>query len=77
MKRSALIGECVSVFQWMLEAQNQRIDELVERIKQQQDKLDKQNIRLRTLQSQVSKRPQTLTPINNADLNHITDLFLL
>lgn len=37
----------------MLEAQNKRIDELVERIKQQQEKLDKQNIRIRTLQNQV------------------------
>lgn len=40
-------------FQWMLEAQNKRIDELVERIKQQQEKLDKQNVRIRTLQNQV------------------------
>ncbi|XP_056599342.1 angiopoietin-related protein 4 [Triplophysa dalaica] len=39
--------------QWMLEAQNKRIDELVERIKQQQEKLDKQNIRIRTLQNQI------------------------
>lgn len=40
-------------FQKLLEAQNRRIDELVERIKQQQDKLDKQNGRIRNLQSQV------------------------
>ncbi|KAL7850815.1 hypothetical protein AOLI_G00211710 [Acnodon oligacanthus] len=46
------------IIQWMLEAQNQRIDELVERIKQQQDKLDKQNIRLRTLQSQIQTRDE-------------------
>ncbi|KAA0719188.1 Angiopoietin-related protein 4 [Triplophysa tibetana] len=39
--------------QWMLEAQNKRIDELVERIKQQQEKLEKQNIRIRTLQNQI------------------------
>uniref|UniRef100_A0A673MKX1 Angiopoietin-related protein 4-like n=1 Tax=Sinocyclocheilus rhinocerous TaxID=307959 RepID=A0A673MKX1_9TELE len=38
---------------WMLEAQNKRIDDLVERIKQQQEKLDKQNVRIRTLQNQV------------------------
>ncbi len=37
----------------MLEAQNKRIDDLVERIKQQQEKLDKQNVRIRTLQNQV------------------------
>ncbi|KAI4889887.1 hypothetical protein NFI96_029466 [Prochilodus magdalenae] len=44
------------ILQWMLEAQNQRIDELVERIKQQQDKLDKQNARLRALQNQIQTR---------------------
>uniref|UniRef100_A0A672QME2 Angiopoietin-related protein 4-like n=1 Tax=Sinocyclocheilus grahami TaxID=75366 RepID=A0A672QME2_SINGR len=38
--------------EWMLEAQNKRIDDLVERIKQQQEKLDKQNVRIRTLQNQ-------------------------
>ncbi len=37
----------------MLEAQNKRIDDLVERIKQQQEKMDKQNVRIRTLQNQV------------------------
>lgn len=36
-----------------MEAQNRRIDELVDRIKQQQEKLDKQNIRIRALQNQV------------------------
>lgn len=40
----------------MLEAQNRRIDDLVERIKLQQEKLDKQNVRIRTLQSQVRKQ---------------------
>lgn len=40
----------------MLEAQNRRIDHLVERIRLQQEKLDKQNVRIRTLQSQVRKR---------------------
>uniref|UniRef100_A0A8C2L015 Angiopoietin-like 4 n=1 Tax=Cyprinus carpio TaxID=7962 RepID=A0A8C2L015_CYPCA len=39
--------------QWMLEAQNKRIDDLVERIKQQQEKLEKQNVRIRTLQNQI------------------------
>lgn len=37
----------------MLEAQNKRIDDLIERIKQQQEKLDKQNVRIRTLQNKV------------------------
>lgn len=39
--------------QLMLEAQNRRIDDLLERIRLQQEKLDKQNVRIRTLQSQV------------------------
>lgn len=37
----------------MLENQNRRIDDLLERIRLQQEKLDKQNVRIRTLQSQV------------------------
>ncbi|KAJ0059046.1 hypothetical protein NL108_007301, partial [Boleophthalmus pectinirostris] len=37
----------------MLEAQNKRIDDLMERIRLQQEKLDKQNVRIRTLQSQL------------------------
>ncbi|XP_051985212.1 angiopoietin-related protein 4-like [Xyrauchen texanus] len=44
--------------QWMLEAQNKRIDDLVERIKQQQEKLDKQNIRIRTLQNQIQMKSE-------------------
>ncbi|XP_068604837.1 angiopoietin-related protein 4-like [Brachionichthys hirsutus] len=40
--------------QVMLQTQNRRIDNLVERIRLQQEKLDKQNVRIRTLQSQVS-----------------------
>lgn len=39
--------------QWMLESQNKRIDDLVERIRQQQEKLDKQTIRIRILQNQI------------------------
>lgn len=39
----------------MLEGQNRRIDDLMERIRLQQEKLDKQNVRIRTLQSQVRK----------------------
>uniref|UniRef100_A0A3P8VY52 Angiopoietin-like 4 n=1 Tax=Cynoglossus semilaevis TaxID=244447 RepID=A0A3P8VY52_CYNSE len=42
--------------QLMLEAQNKRIDDLMERIRLQQEKLDKQNMRIRTLQSQVQLR---------------------
>uniref|UniRef100_H3C6S1 Angiopoietin-like 4 n=1 Tax=Tetraodon nigroviridis TaxID=99883 RepID=H3C6S1_TETNG len=39
--------------QVMLENQNRRIDDLLERIRLQQEKLDKQNARIRTLQNQV------------------------
>lgn len=44
--------------QLMLEAQNRRIDDLMERIRLQQEKLDKQNVRIRTLQSQVQQSRQ-------------------
>lgn len=50
--------------QLMLEAQNRRIDDLMERIRLQQEKLDKQNVRIRTLQSQVSKRYNQHTSIS-------------
>lgn len=40
-------------YQVMLESQNRRIDDLLERIRLQQEKLDKQNVRIRTLQNQV------------------------
>lgn len=38
----------------MLEAQNKRIDDLVGWMRLQQEKLDKQNVRIRALLSQVS-----------------------
>ncbi|XP_034559900.1 angiopoietin-related protein 4 [Notolabrus celidotus] len=44
--------------QLMLEGQNKRIDDLMERIRLQQEKLDKQNVRIRTLQSQVQQTRQ-------------------
>ncbi|XP_029929777.1 angiopoietin-related protein 4 [Myripristis murdjan] len=43
------------IIQLMLEAQNRRIDDLMERIRLQQEKLDKQNVRIRTLQSQIQQ----------------------
>ncbi|KAF5889164.1 angiopoietin-related protein 4-like, partial [Clarias magur] len=48
--------------QLLMEAQNQRIDDLLERVKQQQEKLDKQNIRIRALQSQIQMRKEKLNP---------------
>uniref|UniRef100_UPI0037E81F28 angiopoietin-related protein 4-like n=1 Tax=Semicossyphus pulcher TaxID=241346 RepID=UPI0037E81F28 len=42
--------------QRLLAAQNRRIDQLVEKIQQQQDKLEKQSLHLQTLQSKVSHK---------------------
>ncbi|XP_026887875.2 angiopoietin-related protein 4 [Electrophorus electricus] len=58
------------IIQWMLEAQNHRIDELVEQIKQQQEKLDKQNIHLRTLQSQIQIRNDLPSLKHKKDESH-------
>lgn len=67
--------------QWMMEAQNRRIDELVDRIKQQQEKLDKQNIRIRTLQNQIQinmqsflKRKSDIIPQNGSIEQHDSPL---
>ncbi|XP_061538821.1 angiopoietin-related protein 4-like [Phycodurus eques] len=46
----------MSFIQRALAAQNRRIDQLVDKIKQQQDKLDKQSVHLQTLQSKVAHR---------------------
>ncbi|XP_054458281.1 angiopoietin-related protein 4-like [Anoplopoma fimbria] len=46
----------VSFIQRLLAAQNRRIDQLVEKIKQQQDKLEKQSLHLQTLQSKVAHK---------------------
>ncbi|XP_070701776.1 angiopoietin-related protein 4 [Pempheris klunzingeri] len=48
--------------QLMLEGQNRRIDDLMERIRLQQEKLDKQNVRIRTLQSQIQESRQKPSP---------------
>nr|XP_057924620.1 angiopoietin-related protein 4 isoform X2 [Doryrhamphus excisus] len=50
--------------QMMLEAQNRRIDDLMGRIRLQQEKLDKQNVRIRTLQSQIQQTRQRSFPQN-------------
>ncbi|XP_028328910.1 angiopoietin-related protein 4 [Gouania willdenowi] len=45
--------------QVQLEAQNKRIDDMMDHIRLQQEKLDKQNARIRTLQSQIQQsRPR-------------------
>lgn len=44
-------------FQRLMVAQNRRIDQLVEKIKQQQDKLEKQSLQLEALQRKVSRTP--------------------
>ncbi|XP_042371330.1 angiopoietin-related protein 4-like [Plectropomus leopardus] len=46
----------VSFIQRLMAAQNRRIDQLVEKIKQQQDKLEKQSLHLQTLQSKVAHK---------------------
>ncbi|XP_077580887.1 angiopoietin-related protein 4 [Stigmatopora nigra] len=51
--------------QMMLEAQNRRIDDLMARMRLQQEKLDKQNVRIRTLQSQIQQSKQR--PLGNGD----------
>lgn len=43
--------------QTLMDAQNSRIEELLQKIKQQQYKLDKQNLQIKSLQSKVSTRP--------------------
>lgn len=43
--------------QSLMDAQNSRIEELLQKIKQQQYKLDKQNLQIKSLQSKVSSCP--------------------
>lgn len=49
----------LSLVQRLMVAQNRRIDQLVEKITQQQDKLDKQNLHLQALQNKVRHHEQT------------------
>lgn len=42
--------------QRLLSSQNRRIDQLVDKIKQQQDKLEKQSVHLNALQRKVSRK---------------------
>lgn len=49
------------MFQRLLTAQNRRIDQLVEKIKQQQEKLEKQSLHLQALQNKVSGSSYTET----------------
>ncbi|KAL6108164.1 angptl4 [Pungitius sinensis] len=46
----------VPFIQRLVAAQNRRIDQLVEKIKQQQEKLEKQSLHLQTLQSKVAQK---------------------
>ncbi|KAM4738943.1 angiopoietin-related protein 4-like [Anableps anableps] len=48
--------ERVSFIQRLMVAQNRRIDQLVEKIKQQQDKLEKQSLHLQALQNKVAQK---------------------
>lgn len=62
-----MVENALHCHQVMLENQNRRIDDLLERIRLQQEKLDKQNVRIRTLQSQVGGRFNAHT--HNADFS--------
>ncbi|XP_034039328.1 angiopoietin-related protein 4-like [Thalassophryne amazonica] len=54
--------------QVMMETQSRRLDDLMDRISLQQEKLDKQNVRIRTLQSQIQQsRERTSSPSANPD----------
>ncbi|CAK6972161.1 angiopoietin-related protein 3-like [Scomber scombrus] len=46
----------VTFIQRLMAAQNRRIDQLVEKIQQQQDKLDKQSVHLQALQNKVAEK---------------------
>lgn len=48
--------------QSLMDAQNLRIEELLQKIKQQQYKLDKQNLQIKSLQSKVSPCPVLQPP---------------
>ncbi|XP_041847518.1 angiopoietin-related protein 4 [Melanotaenia boesemani] len=58
MNSGAKNNSDVHIIQLMLEAQGRRVDDLMERIRHQQEKLDKQNVRIRTLQSQIQQSRQ-------------------
>jgi len=53
--------------QALVAAQNRRIDQLVEKIKQQQDKLEKQSRHLQTLQLKVSLQRREAAPREDAE----------
>lgn len=53
----------------MVVAQNRRIDQLVEKMEQQQDKLDKQSLHLQMLQAKVSPSPRKRSSGATAHLN--------
>ncbi|XP_062337906.1 angiopoietin-related protein 4 [Osmerus eperlanus] len=56
-------GNYTEALQRMLETQNKRIDDLVDRTRLQQEKLDKQTIRIRTLLNQIQvTRERALKP---------------
>lgn len=53
--------------QRLLEAQNKRIDYLVDRIRQQQDKLKKQNMHLQALQGEVKQRREVRCQVETSE----------
>lgn len=60
--------------QRLLSSQNRRIDQLVDKIKQQQDKLEKQSVHLNALQRKVSRKPTEAGKTNPATSERLLDL---
>lgn len=55
--RGCGVHRALPPLQTLMDAQNSRIEELLQKIKQQQYKLDKQNLQIKSLQSKVSSCP--------------------
>lgn len=54
-------------------SQNRRIDQLVDKIKQQQDKLEKQSVHLHALQRKVSRKLTEARKTNRATSERLVD----
>lgn len=73
--RGCGVHRALPPLQTLMDAQNSRIEELLQKIKQQQYKLDKQNLQIKSLQSKVSScaAPRSTTsscPLQPAGTKH-------